>query len=108
MKRHGHDTMTASMTAHDTISVMAQPVDNQNETKHHDTMTLNYSKWGDKGKYGLGQCSETRRTPTECRNGRQAGFGGIKRHSVMESLNLVLAYLLALRDFNLFSYQVGL
>ncbi len=52
MKRHANDTMTATMTAHDTISVIAQPVEDQRQAQDHDTMTLNYSKWGDKAKYG--------------------------------------------------------
>lgn len=50
MKRHGHDTMTLPMTAHDTISVIAQHAGNQREAETNDTMTLISSKWRDKGK----------------------------------------------------------
>lgn len=50
MKRHGHDAMTLRMTAHDTNSVMAEGAGNQREAKGHDTMTLDSSKWRDKGK----------------------------------------------------------
>jgi hypothetical protein len=46
-ERHGHD---ASMTGHDGSAVMAEVVGNQREAELHDTMTLNSSKWRDKGK----------------------------------------------------------
>jgi hypothetical protein len=45
--RLGHD---ASMTAHDGIAVMVKLDGNQRDAKRHDTMTLIFSKWRDKGK----------------------------------------------------------
>ena len=50
MKRHGHDAMTAAMTAHDTISVIRFDSVAQGFPRLNDTMTLDSSKWRDKWK----------------------------------------------------------
>ena len=75
-KRHGHD---ASMTAHDGSAVMAQVSGIQKEAKRHDTMTLDSSKWGDKGKNGSVKHREHELSP------KRGGKRDLTKSSVMPS-----------------------
>ena len=75
-ERHGHD---ASMTAHDGSAVMAEGVGNKGDAERHDTMTLDSSKWRDKGKKGGVKHRERGLT------WKRGGKGDLTESSVMPS-----------------------